>query len=215
MAQRGQDVREFSYGPLRSLKTGIRLAQIQPGTGKKAIAIELIDSFITGSGQVPYDALSYTWGGGLQSKPIICDRRRLWVTPTLSEALYRFRHPDKVVTLWIDQICICQARVKERNQQVQMMGDIFKNARKVIVWLGEDYDDSRAGMQLAKQLLHIAQYAQVSGIEPSDLETHGLPRQGHKRWRALAAALRRPWFWRTWVVSKTMGKPLLIVSGVG
>ncbi|KAK5136795.1 hypothetical protein LTR08_002091 [Meristemomyces frigidus] len=87
------------------------------------------------------------------------------------------------------------------------MGDIFRGARKVIVWLGEDYEDSRAGMQLAGQLLHVARHQHVSGLGPGDLEPHGLPRRGHKRWKALAAVLRRPWFWRTWIVQEVVLNP--------
>ena len=193
---------DFKYGLLKSAKTGIRLAQIQPGTGNKGIAINLIDSFVTGTQQISYDALSYTWGDNARIKNTICNGKRLAVTETLLQALHRFRHPHEVVTLWIDQICICQERIKERNQQVQLMGKIFKGARKVIVWLGADYDDSKAGMQLAKQLLSIARYQAVSDLNTNDVETHGLPRGGHKRWIALSAILRRPWFWRTYVFSR-------------
>ncbi|KXL41896.1 hypothetical protein M433DRAFT_6604 [Acidomyces richmondensis BFW] len=205
--QRSEDVLDFHYGLLRSPKTSIRLAQILPGSGNKGVSITLIDSYVNGSGKIPYDALSYTWGAGARSKSIICNGKRLAVTKILLEALQRFRDPVHCVTLWIDQICICQDRVKERNQQVSMMGDIFKSARKVIVWLGEDYDDSRAGMQLARQLLHIATERQVTNLGPGDLELHGLPRQGHKRWRALAAVLRRPWFWRTWIIQEVVLNP--------
>jgi hypothetical protein len=87
------------------------------------------------------------------------------------------------------------------------MGQIFKGAHKVIVWLGEDYDDSKAGMQLAKQLLSIARYQPVSGLGTADLENHGLPKQGHRRWIALSLILRRPWFWRTWVVQEVVLNP--------
>lgn len=194
---------EFKYGLLKSAKTGIRLAQILPGTGSRGISIDLVDSFVTGANQISYDALSYTWGDGARTKHIMCNGKRLAVTQTLIEALHRFRDPHKVVTLWIDQICVCQERIKERNQQVKLMGQIFKGARKVIVWLGEDYDDSKSGMQLASQLLHIAQHRPISGLKPADLEVHGLPRQGHKRWVALSAILSRPWFWRTWGESPT------------
>ena len=166
-----------------------------------------MDSFIFGANQIPYDALSYTWGDGARTKNISCNGKRLAVTKTLIEALHRFRDPDKIVTLWIDQICVCQDRVKERNQQVKLMGQIFKGARKVVVWLGEDYDDSRAGMQLAKQLLGIARHQPISGLSPADLEMHGLPRRGHKRWVALSVILRRPWFWRTWVVQEVVLNP--------
>lgn len=206
-SQLSEEVLDFHYGLLRSPKTSIRLAQILPGSGNKRVSISLIDSYVSGSGKIPYDALSYTWGAGARSKSIMCDGKRLAVTKTLLEALQRFRDPVHRVTLWIDQICICQDRINERNQQVSMMGDIFKSARKVIVWLGEDYDDSRAGMQLARQLLHIAQERQVTDLGPGDLEPHGLPRQGHKRWKALAAVLRRPWFWRTWIIQEVVLNP--------
>ncbi|OTA22826.1 hypothetical protein BTJ68_14829 [Hortaea werneckii EXF-2000] len=193
-----QDISNFHYPPLKSSKTSIRLAVIQPGTGSKALSIKQL---------APYDALSYTWGTGPRSKHILCNGKRMQVTETLLAALHRFRRPRHEVTLWIDQICICQERVKERNQQVQMMGDIFKGARKVIVWLGEDYEDSRAGMQLARQLCAVAKKPHVYSLDVGDLETHGLPKQGHKRWKALAAILQRPWFWRTWVVQEVVLNP--------
>ncbi|KAF2485505.1 heterokaryon incompatibility protein-domain-containing protein [Neohortaea acidophila] len=201
------DSLEFRHGPLKSNKTGMRLAQIQPGTGNKGIAIDLIDSFVSGPGHVPYDALSYAWGNNERTKMISCNGRRLAITQNLLEALHRFREPDRVVTIWIDQICVCQERIKERNQQVQLMGKIFKRARKVIVWLGEDDEDSRAGMQLITQLLSISHHQSVSGLTPADLDIHGLPKREHRRWTALFAILRRRWFWRTWVVQEVVLNP--------
>jgi hypothetical protein len=198
----GDTVLEFKYPILRNTKTGIRLAHVQPGSGTKAITIDLVEDYVTGSDRTPYDALSYTWGDGARDKQVFCNGKRLSVTKTLWEALNRFRRPDKVVTLWVDWICVCQERTRERNAQVEMMGEIFKAARKVLVWLGDDYDDSRAGMQLAKQLLHIAIYQPPGGLTPANLELHGLPKRGHKRWKALSLILRRPWFWRTWVVQE-------------
>ncbi|QIX02031.1 hypothetical protein AMS68_007548 [Peltaster fructicola] len=198
---------DFRYAPLISAKTGIRLARLQPGSGNKAIAIDLIDSYVTGTSRIEYDALSYVWGTSTRDKVIFCNGKRLQVTKTLVEALGRFRRRDAVVTLWIDQICICQDRVAERNAQVQMMGDIFRAARKVIVWLGDDYDDSKAGMQLAQQLLHIAKHRSICDLQAADLEVHGLPKQSSKRWKALAAILHRPWFWRTWIVQEVVLNP--------
>lgn len=97
------DPLDFRYGALPSSKTGIRLAQILPGTGKKGVAIKLIDSYVTGRDKIPYDALSYTWGDGQRTKSVICSGRTLAVTPTLLEALQRFRSRDEIITLWIDQ----------------------------------------------------------------------------------------------------------------
>jgi len=42
------------------------------------------------------------------------------------------------VLLWVDAICINQADIQERSNQVAMMLDMYKNARKTLVWLGED-----------------------------------------------------------------------------
>jgi hypothetical protein len=198
----GDIVLEFKYPILRNTKTGIRLAHVQPGSGTKAITIDLVEDYVTGSDRTPYLALSYTWGDGARDKQVFCNGKRLSVTKTLWQALNRFRHPDKVVTLWVDWICVCQERTQERNAQVEMMGEIFKAASKVIVWLGDDDNGSRAGMQLAKQLLHIAIYQPPDGLTPANLELHGLPKRGHKRWKALSLILRRPWFWRTWVVQE-------------
>lgn len=119
--QSGGESLQYKYGLLKSAKTGIRLAQILPGSGNKGISINLVDSFITGTNQLQYDALSYTWGDGQRSKSISCNGRRLAVTTTLLEALHRFRQADQIVTLWIDQICICQESIRERNAQVQLM----------------------------------------------------------------------------------------------
>lgn len=39
---------------------------------------------------------------------------------------------------WNDTVCINQADIQERSNQVAMMSDMYKNARKTLVWLGED-----------------------------------------------------------------------------
>ena len=62
-------------------------------------------------------------------------------------------------------------------------------------------------MQLAKQLLSISQQKTDHGLDPLHLESHGLPKRGHRRWKALAAILRRPWFWRTWIVQEVVLNP--------
>lgn len=62
-------------------------------------------------------------------------------------------------------------------------------------------------MQLARQLCAVAKKPHIYGLDVCDLDTHALPKQGHKRWKALAAILQRPWFWRTWVVQEVVLNP--------
>ncbi|CZT22928.1 uncharacterized protein RCC_08636 [Ramularia collo-cygni] len=197
----GLDLPDFHYTRLKG-RNSIRLLKLLPGTGNKAISITLIDSYI---GQSSYDALSYTWGDGQPDKTIFCNGRRLLITQTLLEALRHFRDSDREIILWIDQVCIWQGSISEKNQQVQLMGKIFKSARKVTVWLGDHADNSRAGMQLAYQLLDIS--TRHSVLNSDQLETLGLPKRGSKRWISLAAILRRPWFSRTWIVQEVVLNP--------
>jgi hypothetical protein len=39
---------------------------------------------------------------------------------------------------WIDALCMDQSNIPERNDQVERMGDVFKKADGVIVWLGKE-----------------------------------------------------------------------------
>ena len=47
-------------------------------------------------------------------------------------------------TLWIDAICINQADIEERGYQVQLMGNIYRECKRALIWLG-DSDDNAQG----------------------------------------------------------------------
>ena len=56
--------------------------------------------------------------------------------------------------LWIDAICINQASLKEKNQQVPMMADIYGGAARVLVWLelgAQDESRVRRAAQLFRR----------------------------------------------------------------
>jgi hypothetical protein len=94
-----------------------------------------------------YEPLSYVWG-----PPPINDSYQidistdegygsLQLTASLYAALQRLRYTDRERCLWADQICINQADLAERGQQVQFMNIIYKHASRVLVWLGQDEKD--------------------------------------------------------------------------
>lgn len=83
-----------------------------------------------------YEALSYAWGSPEAKEEIICGNRTIYVTENCAHALRRLRRRHVPRTLWIDSICIDQKSPRERNHQVGMMGDVYRNATRVIVWLG-------------------------------------------------------------------------------
>jgi hypothetical protein len=66
------------------------------------------------------------------------------------QALYHLRSPDHPLRLWIDAICIDQNNIEERSAQVSMMGEIYKFARQVSVWLGPGNEHSQAAIDFVK-----------------------------------------------------------------
>ena len=54
--------------------------------------------------------------------------------------------------MWIDQICINQTDIEERDSQVLLMRDIYEHAARVQIWLGEATSDPPSS--LAFDLLH-------------------------------------------------------------
>ncbi|KAK2022010.1 heterokaryon incompatibility, partial [Colletotrichum zoysiae] len=87
-----------------------------------------------------YEALSYVWGSPTRTHPISCNGLTLLVTPNCRDALIHLRRRVTKRTLWIDAICIDQGdsegSKKERNNQILQMGEVYKTARRVVIWLG-------------------------------------------------------------------------------
>ena len=105
----------------------------------------------------PYEALSYTWGARVGTLPIICcglasdknggegSRGVVLVTPNCDAALRHLRLRLRSRVLWIDAICIDQQSVREKNEQVPMMGEIYRAATRCVVWLGTAVGSGPAG----------------------------------------------------------------------
>jgi hypothetical protein len=76
----------------------------------------------------------------MASCEIGCNGDSLLVTANCEAALRELRDPAETTKLWIDSICIDQRRdpvaERERNIQVALMGEIYKCAESVVVWLG-------------------------------------------------------------------------------
>lgn len=201
----------FRYERLTSA-SATRLVHIQPSSATGSGLVVRIEE--VHPNQVEYDALSYTWGTSEPNKPITVNNdRRLLVTENLAKAMRRFRRPTEVVSMWIDQLCINQSNLRERSHQVAMMGTIYRSARKVIVWLGEDYQmlengtklNLKPGLILANRILDSIRRDGDSKFDWVILSgSSRFPSPGNKPWQALAAILRRPWFGRMWVIQEVV-----------
>ena len=85
-----------------------------------------------------YIALSYTWGEPIPLHTIRLNGSSYPIRENLFDFLKAFGASyigQQEHYLWIDQLCIDQSNKDERGHQVQMMGDIYRNAEFVISWL--------------------------------------------------------------------------------
>ncbi|PMD50557.1 uncharacterized protein K444DRAFT_621929 [Hyaloscypha bicolor E] len=122
-----------------------------------------------------YIALSYNWGEGQPIHPItitnyITSKKRMkepslekrlamkfrkhkdwcssgekYVRSNLFVALKRFRRKDKETIMWIDALCIDQDDPHERSAQVKQMHELYIQAEKVRIWLGDGSTAAKEG----------------------------------------------------------------------
>lgn len=192
----------YRYMPLQP--TEIRLLRLEPGSKTDVLKISLKTYSL--DDDLHYDALSYTWGDATNMPAVSCDGKSIAVTRNLFQALQQLRDPDHPRTFWIDAICINQGDLTERGVQVQMMRDIYKKARVVVVWLGDTSSNSPAAFKLMHQLYKIAINTSPEDadkpITEGDLKTMELPDKDDPVWDALSALYWRPWFSRVWVIQE-------------
>ncbi|USP81527.1 hypothetical protein yc1106_08801 [Curvularia clavata] len=155
----------FRHRPLEEPRS-IRVLELQPALNAfESIVCKLrtlsLDDYPHGDAN--YTALSYTWDGQKPSCEIECDGRVMLITLNCDVAIRSLRSATKIQVLWIDSICIDQSdeAVVERSGQVALMGEIYKSAAKVVIWLGQSNRRVEDAMRKIKELAHIAQTANV------------------------------------------------------
>ena len=141
-------------------------------------------------------------------------KKRLLVSTNLYNLLRRLRDPAASTTLWIDALCINQDDFDERASQVLLMADIYRRARAVVLWLGEEDDETKTAFALADQLAHHpdcnpdGEFAPpvpmtaLDLLDGSGLARLGLPPEDSPAWRALFNVFRRPVFQRVWIIQE-------------
>jgi hypothetical protein len=127
----------YVYSPLTH-PSAFRVLRLSAGSDQDKASFTLEQRIVEDVGD--YEALSYTWGDTTEKRPTICCNMSFNITQHLFCALHHLRYADRERVIWIDAVCINQESIPERNQQVSMMGDIYKSARQVVIWLGEDWE---------------------------------------------------------------------------
>lgn len=137
------------YRPLDTLNREIRLVELEPSDDDDEVISFVLryTPLADTTGRLKYSALSYCWGSADEAHPVMIrdENRRnnilasvtMSVNRNLYSALRKLRRRQEPQTLWIDLLCIKQSDLKERAQQVELMGEIYSSAHTVYVWLGE------------------------------------------------------------------------------
>jgi hypothetical protein len=107
-----------------------------------------------------------------------------------------------VCPIWIDALCINQKDIEERAAQVRLMGKIYRQARRVIIWLGEENTDGEADECfiateiIAGRRLDILAGRRLNESEMPYVLLGDIEDDNSARFRQL---LRNQWFSCTWV----------------
>jgi hypothetical protein len=163
-----------------------------------------------------YTALSYVWGVPVFDEAIRFAHKTVTISSSLAVALYRLRSTKHSIFLWIDQICINQLDIAEKEQQIPLMGLIYAHATNTVIWLGdEDGQDPNLAFDTMEYVYARLQMSEVQ-ITPDDFQRLDFPPADHQSWRAVRQLLQRPWLFRLWTVQEAvLSKQLYVKCGDG
>jgi hypothetical protein len=180
----------YIYTPFTNNFT-IRILTLEPGTGDDPLVGHL--GFENLDLNPQYEAISYCWGTDGRSSEITCDGKALPLTKSIEGALRRMRHATKQRRLWADQVCINQDDIAERSQQVSLMNAIYKGAKHVLVWLGEDkVGHGQAAMDMIHYLDGVFKNEELHN-EFKRAHSEELLSQDRKPWVPFSNLSRLPW----------------------
>jgi len=239
------NLRPHQYKALSQNKREIRLLLLLPGETGDPVSTKIRHIYLqehNHSRVSDWTCVSYSWRNAENQKELVwMNGEPFLVTANLYKALHHLRSPSEPRLLWVDQMCIDQRNVAERNWQVQIMGEIFQSASSVVAWLGVDDWSTRTIIDMLSTLDELDIRARFS--QPYDDGTTLHPaleaRNGKWLWQRLLSFLendewdrppkpratriltdlfiqcmKNPWFDRLWVVQEAaLAKQLFLQCG--
>lgn len=230
MAATSQQETLFKYEPLPSSRT-IRVLKLLDGNGPNN-QLEVGFEYIDIERVSEWDAISYRWSCAPETTeeykklyvfhsvfdgPNVPRNRVIFVRPNLYRCLYTLWENNfwkfcGAMSVWVDAVCINQEDIAEKGQQVQMIGEIFGRARRVLIWLGDPADNSDA-------IFEDWENTGPEGLVPPEIRLQRRDAElsaQEKQYRAsvLAHLLSREYWTRTWIVQEILlAKTLVIFCG--
>jgi hypothetical protein len=139
------------------------------------------------------------------------------ITRNLYAVLQQMRSQDTPKRFWADAVCINQSNLPEKGKQVDMMGAIYSEAARVIVWLGPDEEGiaepAISVIQKFNRLVEkqVTPHQFFSGWGPLDNSENTITIQELKHAEKL---FKGSWFTRVWVIQEVgVAKNVLFTWG--
>jgi hypothetical protein len=194
----------MEYTPLAASENEIRVLTILPlsSTGEHRTTL----SHIPLSEDSNYEALSYCWGDPNVTKTLYVGEQEFQATQNLYAALRQFSLDGVHTRLWVDAVCINQADLEERSQQVLRMRDIYACAKQTIVWLGEEVGKTNKGLKLIQLLATdrplVHQDRRLFDSAYKGLTGGNSPSQFDTSWVGFKELFYQPYWMRTWIIQE-------------
>lgn len=146
-----------------------------------------------------YEAVSYAWGVPTFTKTLICNGTSLLnITSHVDDMLRSLRKTHRSRNLWIDAISLDQADLQEKSQQVPLMGNIYHQASKGIIWLRLE----TPGTKEVFAFLRVLATVRSSDSRSVDDIAAAIFSAAQKMDVFLKSFLGRPWFQRRWILQE-------------
>ena len=174
--------------------------------------------------KILYEAISYFWGEPSYRENILMNSESYPITDSAAQALRHFRLVAGARYLWLDALCIDQCNVEERSMQVANMLAIFARAERVLIWLGEQSNETRAVIDYIEEhgirgwrRLHVdAKRSSATHYPHTYFDRSMLLMPEETKMRRLLKGLQdlldRPWFRRVWVRQEVWAAQKLSIS---
>ena len=191
--------------PLSTEDQSFRLLELDlssdTASAEEAIVRGRLDTYDLRDG-LDYDALSYTWGSKEESVHIRLNEEWFPASHNLHEALQQLRIDQRKATkprkLWIDAVCINQSDNAEKSHQVMLMRDIYANACRVLVWIGEPDNLSTLAFDTLER------FAIDDGTPDGSATYLDIQDTVKERKEAIRLFIERPYFFRMWVIQEVV-----------
>jgi hypothetical protein len=214
----------FAYSPIKDADD-IRVLVVHQGHLGEDVKCSL--RHVSLNSQPEFEAISYAWGDVKDTKFITLNGRQRAVTISLYTALEQFRQTDADRVLWADAVCNNQEDYAEKSAQVQRIDEVYRQASRVLVWLGADttglerfnetFDGahktlSEKGHNFDPEAVeHPNARADINAAEKQNNEQAALV---DADWRPMWNILERPWFLRKWIIQEVvLARDVLMCCG--